>query len=422
MSQARHLTRTVLLSAVAVAALLLGSAPVVHGSTSPPPAPEYQPPSLEDVSEETLGHARVADGEGSLVAPGTERVIQIESPAHFLNTPFEAGDELDVWIVPPQGEDGTYFGTFEVPDVDLDDHYFTSLGPLVFPESAFEYSGIYAAVLTNNTGEVLVWQRTIVELEGDELDHENGPGAQDEWPIPEGVDGAEPPAPGLEDLTEDTYGLLAIDEEAPVLPLNRSFTAITQSTDAPLRYWLIPPDGTEALSLNASQQPSEAGTTAASLRIEQEQVPFTGIFALAGVDSQNTVVGWSPFGVSPDGRSIAAGDPGVNADNTATDRSIFPIPDSVPVPGEDDGEDPSPTASDSPDEEPTPTGAATAESPAEDSTTEPPAAAETEATSGVSATTIIGVGAAAVALIAAITAVALLIRRGSSPDQGHAGP
>lgn len=418
MSQASHLTRISLSGSAAATALLFGAAPALQASTTLPDSPEYQPPSLEDVSEDTIGTARVADGEGSQVSPGAERTIQIESPAHFLNTPYEAEDELDVWIVPPEGEDGTYFGTFSVPDDDTDGHYFTFLGPLTFPESAFDYSGVYAAVLTDSSGEILVWQRTMVEREGEELDHDAGPGTDGVWPVPEGVDDEEAPPPELSDLTEDTYGALAIDEDAPVLPLNRSFSSITESSESPTRYWLIPPDGDEAITVNSRGEPSDPEVSLATMRIDDDQIPFTGIYALAGTDTQNNVVAWSPFGVSPEGRSIAAGDPGVNADNTATDRSIFPIPDSVPVPDEEDDEN----------EEPSPTGTAPAESdeaaPSPDASPSPdedqigPETEGAEASGdvlGLSVPAAMGVGIAGLVVVAAIIAGGMALRRRNTP-------
>lgn len=296
----------------------------------------YPAPGLEDVSAETMHTVRLADGEGSQVIPGTERYVQIESPAHFEAAPYDEGQSLDLWLIPPEGEDAGFFGTFEVQSDEDPDQYWSRLGPVTFPPEAFDYSGVYAAALADQqTGEVLAWQRTVVELDGDQLTEDSPGGSTTEtWPVPQG-DQPQPTteAPSLMDLSGEGYGQVFIDEDSPVIPLDRPFTAIIPDTTQPADYWLLPPDGSDAIWLPMEAIPSQNyGQVFAELTLAGEDVDFTGIYGLVAKSLSGSVVGWTPFGISAEGESIQPGDPGVNEDDTNTDRSIFPIPDSVPVP------------------------------------------------------------------------------------------
>lgn len=264
--------------------------------------------------------------------------MQIESPAHFEAAPYELGQELDLWIIPPEGENGQYFGSFEVSADDDPARYWSFLGPVTFPPEAFDYSGVYAAALTDQDGELLAWQRTVLELDGEEVtDDSPGGMATGTWPVPDG-DEPEPVTqpPTLEDLTEEGYGRIYIQEGSPVIPLDRPFTAVFDDTTQPADYWLLPPEGSEAVWLpKEALSGQEVGEVHAELALSSEDVEATGIYALAAKNVSGSLIGWTPFGISTDGESIQPGDPGVNAEDTNTDRDIFPIPDSVPVPNEE---------------------------------------------------------------------------------------
>lgn len=312
------------------------------GSAETPEPPEYAPPSVEEVSAETMRQVRLAEGEGSQVLPGTQRHVQIESPAHFEAAPYEVGQDVDLWIIAPEGENGQYFGSFEVTADEDPARYWSFLGPVTFPGEAFDYSGVYAAALTDQDGELLAWQRTVLELEGEEVtDSSPGGAATDTWPVPEG-DGAEPVTepPTLEDLTEEGYGRIYIQEDSPVIPLDRTFTAVFEDTTQLADYWLLPAEGSDAIWLPMQALSNqEVGEVHAELILSSEDVESTGIYALAAKNLSGSLIGWTPFGISADGESIQPGDPGVNAEDTNTDRSIFPIPDSVPVPNDKDNDD-----------------------------------------------------------------------------------
>lgn len=304
-------------------------------TAEPPEPPDYAPPTLNDVSADTMRQVRLADGEGSQVAPGSERHVQIESPAHFEAAPYEAGQDVDLWIIPPDGANGQYFGRFEVRSEDEPDRYWSYLGPVTFPPETFDYSGMYAAALTDQDGELLAWQRTVLELDGEEVTAESPGGtATGTWPVPDS-EVAEPVTepPALEDLIGEGYGRVYIEEETPAIPLDRPFTVVFHDTTQPADYWLLPAGGSEAIWLPKEDLTTqEAGEVHASLILTSEDVEFTGIYALAAKNLSGSLIGWAPFGISVDGEGIRPEDPGVNSENPHTDRSIFPIPDSVPVP------------------------------------------------------------------------------------------
>ena len=352
------LTTAALMAAVGAAGSA-GSAPTsVVAADDTPDSSDYSPPSLDDVAAETMRQVRVADGEGSQVVPGTERYVQIESPAHFADTPYEVGQDVDLWIIPPEGEPGQFFGTFEIESEVDPDRYWSMLGPVTFAPEAFDYSGVYAAALTDRDGELLAWQRTVLELEGEEVTDDSPGGiATGTWPVQEGDD-PEPVTgpPALEGLTEEGYGRVYIQEDSPVIPLDRPFTAVFEDTTQPADYWLLPPEGSEAIWLpKEALTGQEFGEVHAELIVSSEDVESTGIYALAAKNVSGNLIGWTPFGISVDGDSIQPGEPGVNAEDTNTDRSIFPIPDSVPVPNDEDNDDEQsqPEETSSPAEEPT---------------------------------------------------------------------
>lgn len=92
--------------------------------------------------------------------------------------------------------------------------------------------------------------------------------------------GGEPPT--LASLIEERYGVFSLQAEDPVLPLDEPFTVeAAEEQPADVEFWLLPPDGGEAISLDSS-----------------------------------TI-----------------------AEDTTADRSVWPITDSVPAPEQEDGAD-----------------------------------------------------------------------------------
>lgn len=312
---------------------------------------DYEPPTTEFLSEETYGGLSL--GEGAAGYP-----VDQEFTVMLLAEEVDVPDTVDVWLLPPEGEEALLVGsgptesdvyenpgspTYEPEEVELID--------VTIDSGEVPYSGMYGLAVTDLSGELITWSHGTVSLEGDSVgagspgfSEDDGTPDPDLWPIP-GADeeetspGGEPPT--LASLIEERYGVFSLQAEDPVLPLDQPFTVeAAEEQPADVEFWLLPPDGGEAISLDSSTIPEDATTPDSwEVQVSSAEVDQRGIYGLVGTTGHGVVEGWTPFAVSPGGESIEPGDPGVNAEDTNADRSVWPIPDSVPVPEQEDGAD-----------------------------------------------------------------------------------
>lgn len=325
------------------AAALLGTAAAAPAAAAPS-EPEYTPPTLESLSEETYGTLSL--GEGAAGYP-VDQEFTVMLDAEELDVP----ETVDLWLIPPEGgeaihvaEGPTESDVYENPGSPTYEPREVELAQATIDSEDLDYSGLYGLAAVDPEGELFSWRFGTVQAEqGDSLgagapgyDEDSGTPDEDLWPIPSSEEEPEPATepPTLEDLTEEGYGAFGIGEETPVLPLDATVTVQDMESTAVQEFWLLPADGGEAIHLNTEEaqsgNPGEPFTW--EVATSSEGVTETGIYALVGTNGAGSAVGWTPFGVSPDGEPIQPGDPGVNEEDTNADREIWPIPDSVPVP------------------------------------------------------------------------------------------
>ncbi len=334
------------------AGVLTGIALFTAAAASPAAAQtDDEPPTLESLSEETYGGLSL--GEGAAGYP-----VDQEFTVMLLAEEIDVPESAALWLLPPEGEDPLLVGegpveldTYENPGSPTYEPEEVGLIEATISSEELPYSGMYGLAATDPSGELITWSHGTVALEGDDA----GPGAPgfseddgtpdpDLWPIP-GAGGEQDESPGgepptLASLGEERYGVFALQAEDPVLPLDEPFTVeAAEGQPADVEFWLLPPDGGEAISVDSSSlSEDDSAPDAWELQVSSADVEDRGIYGLVGTTGHGVVEGWTPFAVSPGGESIEPGDPGVNAEDTNADRSIWPIPDSVPVPEQDTGE------------------------------------------------------------------------------------
>lgn len=341
---------------VHLAAVACLSAGLALGGSAPAHAAEPDPDVL---SEET--HGGVALGEGAGAFP-----VDAEFDLMLAAEDFDIPETVEIWALSTEGdslligsgetESETYQnpGSPTYPEVDVE------LIEVHLPSSEVPASDWYAfAAVDESDGALVTWTAYPVLLEDDPRDFD-GSEAAELWPVPDHSENTEPSSepPTLETLTEDTYGVVSIMRDDPVIPVDEDFTVEVETSVANADLWLLPPGGEEALFLPAQLAAEGDGVHAEYPRwntsVSSSDVEYNGIYGLVATHESDGLIGWAPFAVSVDGESLHPGDPGVHETEAGySDRSIWPIPDSVPGPEEGAAEDPDEDATSEPENEET---------------------------------------------------------------------
>lgn len=304
--------------------------------------------------------------------------------------PYEVPDSVEVWVYSPEEDSPVLIGSGETesdiytnPGAETATDWEVELIEVTLPQAEVPATGWYAFLaLDESTGDLITWSSYPV-LTPDGGDLAGGPG--EHWPLPDIAENLEPSTepPTLDSLTEQGYGLVSINQEDPVLPLNETFTLQIDGVEGRADLWLLPPDGEDARFLATEPAGDGAfvrpGDTPWRTMVDSDGADYNGIYGLVATHEDAGVVAWTPFAVSADGNALQTDDPGVDdSDPAYSDRNIWPIPDSVP--GADGDQDDSGEDADDPgaeeDSETSPTADTT------DSENEDSEAADAEQTSG----------------------------------------
>lgn len=309
---------------------------LVLGASVPAQAAEPDP---EDFAEDL--YAGLLLGEGAGTFP-----VDIEFEVMLDAEMFDIPEEVEIWALSTEG-DATLLGegetvseVYQNPGSPSYPEFEVELIEVTLPSSEVPASDWYAfAAVDPHTDDLITWTVYPVELEEDPKEFSNPPSSI--WPIPDHGENTEPTsdAPTLDALTEETYGLVSILRDAPVIPVDEDFTVEVETSLADVDLWLLPPGGEEAIFLPADMVETDPfpqwGT-----RVSSGDVEYNGIYGLVATNESDGLIGWAPFGLSIDGESLQPGDPGVHeSDASYSDRSIWPIPDSVPGPDGDPAEE-----------------------------------------------------------------------------------
>ncbi|GFZ76487.1 hypothetical protein [Nesterenkonia alkaliphila] len=324
------------------------------------PAAAYaEAPEHGALSEENYGGLSLGEGVGTFPLDSAFELM-------LLSEDFDIPESLEIWALSPQGDEiligsgATESSSYQNPGSPTYPEAAVELIEVELPSSEIAGSDWYAfAAVDGDSGDLVTWQVYPVLLEGDDHSFDDD-SLQQTWPVPDPQDRTSPSStpPTLEVLTEETYGLVSIHQNEAILPLDEEITVDVQA-DTYADLWLLPPGGEEAVFLPARVTDSTEETIQWATQISSEEVDYTGIYGLIYV-SGSEVLGWAPFGITLEGESLDAGLPGVHdsADGYA-DRSIWPVPDSVPGPEEEGAEEdeqaeqPEDETTEAPTEEPT---------------------------------------------------------------------
>lgn len=289
------------------------------------------------LSSDTYGGIFLAEGVATFP---TDDALELMLAAEHFDIP----DTVEVWAHAPEGGDPVLIGSGETesdiytnPGAETATEQEVELIEVTLPSPEVSSSGWYAFVaLDESTGDLITWSSyPVIGEDGGELG--GSPGEQ--WPVPDFSENVEPTSepPTVEALTEQTYGLVSINEDAPVIPVDETFTLQTDSGEERTDLWLLPPGGEDAIFLTTEPASDGLGMTPGTMPwrtvVRGEEVDYKGIYSLVATAESEGVVAWTPFALSPDGSSLEPGDPGVDESDAAfSDRSIWPIPDSVAGP------------------------------------------------------------------------------------------
>lgn len=384
----------------------LMAAGLVLGTSVPAQA---APPDAEILDEDLYGGVRI--GEGAAHFP-----VDLDFDIILDAEEFEIPDEVEMWAMSPEGdtlligEGETESTVFENLSAANPTEQEVELLEVNVPSAEVPTSEWYAFIAIDPaTDELVTWTAYPVQLDGDPFDFGDPP--RDIWPVPDPSENTEPStaAPSLEELTGDTYGLVSILEDSPVIPLDREFGVQVETSVITVDLWLLPPGGEDAVFLPSFliDNGPEVEFPQWSTEVTSDAVDYNGIYGLVAVDHSAGLIGWTPFGLSADGEPLQTSDPGVHQSDPAySDRSIWPIPDSIPGPEEgapEETESPEPE-----DEETTESPEPTAEPEPEGTDgTEP---ADTEATSDNGGTNWLVIGLASLGGLLIIGGIAYLVR------------
>ncbi|WP_120003415.1 hypothetical protein [Nesterenkonia muleiensis] len=379
-----------LLTAFGAASILILTAPAAAQATEP---------ERDQLSEDTYGGVTLGEGAGSFP-------VDSEFDLMLAADDFEIPDSVEIWALSPEGgsiligSGETESETYQNPGSDTYPEISVELIEVNLPSAEIPTSEWYAfTAVDSSSGDLITWTAYPVALDDDPRDFVGQP--TDIWPVPDHNENTEPSSdsPTLEVLTEDTYGLVSILRDEPVIPLDQEFTVEVETSLANIDLWLLPPGGEEAVFLPAQLADDGAEYPQWSTSVSSEDVEYNGIYGLVATNESDGLIGWTPFGLSADGESLQPGDPGVHETEAGySDRSIWPIPDSVAGPdegqtGEGEAQEPEDAETESPEPTETP-------EPEDTEETEP---TEFEETSDTESTThwIIGLAIAGGVLIIA---------------------
>lgn len=364
---------TRLFTAFGAACALILVAPTAGQATEPEP---------DQLSEDTYGGLTIGEGAGSFP-------VDSEFDLMLAADDFEIPDSVEIWALSPDGDSiligsgETESETYQNPGADTYPEINVELIEVNLPSSEVPASEWYAFTAVDSaSGDLITWTAYPVALDDDPRDFEGQP--TDIWPVPDHSENTEPSSdsPTLDVLTEDTYGLVSILRDQPVIPLDQDFTVEVETSLVNIDLWLLPPGGEEAVFLPAQLADDGTGYPQWNTSVSSEDVEYNGIYGLVATNESDGLIGWTPFGLSVDGESLQPGDPGVHETEAGySDRSIWPIPDSVPGPDEGQtSENESPEPEDGETESPEPTDSPEPEGTEEAEPTEVEEASDTEST------------------------------------------
>ncbi|WP_150462129.1 hypothetical protein [Nesterenkonia ebinurensis] len=299
------------------------------------PAGAYASPDPDALSEQTYGGLNLGEGVGTFPLDSTFDLM-------LLSEDYDIPESVEVWALSPEGDEiligsgATESSTYQNPGSETYPEVEVELIEVELPSAEVTASDWYAFVAVDeDSGDLVTWQTYPVLLEGDDRSFD-GDELYEIWPAPDPQDRTSPSstAPTVDVLTEDTYGLVGIHQDDALLPLDEEFTVEVQA-DVYADLWLLPPSsGEEAIFLPARVAESSDDRIQWNTQIGSEDIDYTGIYGLVYVYGDE-VLGWAPFGITLDGEPLDAGLPGVHAtEDGFADRSIWPVPDSVPGPEE----------------------------------------------------------------------------------------
>lgn len=313
----------------------LGAAGVVVLAAAPAAHADEQDHEQAALSSDVYGGVLLAEGVGAFP---TDEPLDLMIAAEAFDVP----DDVEIWAYSPEDEDPVLIGSGETesdtyvnPGAETPTESEVELIEVTLPQADVPATGWYAFLaLDESTGELITWSSYPV-LGVDGGDVTGGPG--DHWPVPDISENLEPSTepPTLDDLTEQGYGLISIDQEEPVLPLDETLTLQIDGVEGRADLWLLPPDGEDAAFLVTEPASDGLGVRPGDIPwrtvVPSENAEYNGIYGLVATHEEAGVVAWTPFAVSADGGSLEVSDPGVDdSDPAYSDRSIWPIPDSIP--------------------------------------------------------------------------------------------
>lgn len=315
-----------LLPALGVAGTLALIAPTTANATAP---------NHDNLAEQLYGGASIGEGGGTFpLDTSFDLMLDAES--------YQIPESVEIWALSPEGDEvligsgATESATYQNPGSPTYPEVEVELIEVELPSSEISASDYWAfAAIDGASDEVVTWTVYPVLLEGDDTSFDDE-GMREAWPSAPDPQERNYPwnvAPTIDALTEDTYGIVSIHQDQAILPLDEEFIVET-SIGVYADLWLLPPGGEEAVFLPASVVESGEGSVQWSTQISSDDVDYSGIYALVYSHGDN-IQGWAPFAVEADGDPLEAGDPGVHESEVGfSDRSIWPVPDSVPGPEE----------------------------------------------------------------------------------------
>lgn len=379
---------------------------------------QAEAPTGEDLSEDTYGGVLIGEGAGTFpVDDSFDLMLNAEE--------FSIPESVKIWAVSPDqeavliGEGAADSEVYQNPGSPDDYELSVELIDVSLPSDELSSSDWYAfAAVDAVSDELITWSSYPVLLEDDPRDFIGPP--TDIWPVPDSGEDTGPTSqpPTLEQLSEDTYGIVSILQDTPVIPVDEEFTAEVSTSLYDVDFWLLPPGGEDAVSLSSQRASSHSGDPQWYTMVHGDDVAYNGIYGLVATHETEGIIGWSPFGLSADGESLQPGDPGVHDSDAAySDRSIWPIPDSVPGPDEGEPEDPDEDATTEPEDDETdnadPSSPEVTDGP-ESEGTDAAEPADAEATSGTDQTSWLVIGLAGLGGLLIIGGIAYLIHHRSA--------
>lgn len=338
---------------------------LVPGSAATAAEGAQHAPSRDELSEESFGGVLLGEGVGDF--PTDEQfTVMIDAEE------FDVPASVELWAMPPGSGDAvligsgeTQFDTYQNPGAETYSELEVGLIEAELPSSEVPEQQWWAFIAVDGSnGDIVTWTVYPAGVDNGAEESLTTADRDQAWPMAPGAFGenstASSPPPTLDALTQETYGLVSIHQESAVIPLDEEFIVEVASEISALDLWLLPPGDEEATFLPHAEQLTEDGRSLEvpqyAVQVNSDDVEYNGIYALVATYDDDGVIGWTPFALSLDGESLQPGDPGVHeSDAGFADRSIWPIPDSVPGPEADQSppdEEPSPTATEAEEETP----------------------------------------------------------------------